>query len=388
MNSPAGSPDIPFPIIDLSVDNPIPDIINAAEFSATAAAVADTAASKRSLISAVSGALIYTLVRNARPQHVVEIGTYNGGTSELICRALHQNGGGTLHTVGPFDRDRVMPIFRSWPRHLRERLRFYPMMSMEFYYELAARGIKPEIAFIDGDHSYEAALYDIQSLARTLVRRGFLIVDNIAQSGPFYASADFSARNSDWIRCDAHDAVRADPTKAFDRERTTIPETDFAILRAPQTYNVTSRPFTFGEFLWGPTVRGLQIQAETCGGILHAQCVLRGFGPKTAQELVISGHAEIRSPGPVTIMFPGQNSITDPVRRCTVETWLTWTGEQPLRLTGAASLLGATLPTAARVRNSIVELIPKYRLKRPFLVRPLRNRSRLRQLASRFFRVK
>jgi predicted O-methyltransferase YrrM len=273
----AGHPTIPFPVIDLSVDNPIPNILNAPEFAAATAAVSNSEAATRSLISAASMALIYALVRNAKPQHVVEIGTYNGGTSELICQALHENGGGVLHTVGAFDNERVLPIFKSWPRDLLRHLQFYSMMSMEFYYELSVRGIRPEIAFIDGDHAYETVLYDMQSLARSLAWRGFLIVDNVSQSGPHYAAADFLERNVDWTRCKAREPQWADPTKAFDRERATIPETDFEVLRAPSTFTVTSRPPTFGEFLSGTEVRGLRICAETAGGTLHAQCVFRGY---------------------------------------------------------------------------------------------------------------
>src|SRR5580704_8340671 len=143
-------PTIPFSIVDLSSDNPIAAILNAPQFSATEMAIYKTAASQRALISAAAGALIYTLIRNARPQHVVEIGTYYGGTSELICQALHENGSGILYTAGPFDAERVFPIFDSWPQYLRRPLEFYPMTSMDFYYRLYARGIRPEIAFVDG----------------------------------------------------------------------------------------------------------------------------------------------------------------------------------------------------------------------------------------------
>ena len=323
-------PTIPFPTVDLSSDNPVAEILNAPKFSETAAAIQKTAAAQRGLISAVSSALIYTLVRNAKPQHVVEIGTYYGGTSEVICQALHENGSGTLHTVAPFEAETVFPIFESWPQELRRHLEFYLMTSMEFYYRLYARGIRPEIAFVDGDHSYEAALFDIQSLAKSLARCGFLLVDNVSQPGPYYAAMDFLQRHPDWTQCRARDPQWADPNKAFDRERTSVPETDFEILRVPRGYSIGSRPVTFGEMPSATEIKGLRINAESGGGTLHAQCVLRGFLPG-AEEVTMAA-LDIAKPGEVNLLFAKPLKIEGSFVRCTAEPWLVWSGQTPLVL--------------------------------------------------------
>src|SRR5580704_17756918 len=280
-------PTIPFPIIDLSPDNPIPEILSAPKFGATETAIYKTPASQRALISAAAAALIYTLVRNAKPRHVVEIGTYYGGTSELICQALYENGSGTLHTVSPFEAERVIPIFDSWPPELRRHLEFYLMTSMDFYYRLNARGIRPEIAFIDGDHSYQAALFDIQSLAKSLARRGFLLVDDVSQPGPYYAAMDFLQRNPDWTQCKARSPRWADPNKA--------------------------------------------IHAESGGGTLHVQCVLRGFGPASAEQVAMAA-LDIATPGVVDLKFPQPLKIEGTFGHCTVEPWLVWSGQTPLLL--------------------------------------------------------
>jgi hypothetical protein len=261
----------------------------------------------------------------------VEIGTYYGGTSELICQALYENGSGTLHTVSPFEAERVVPIFDSWPQELRRHLEFYLMTSMDFYYRLNERGIRPEIAFIDGDHSYQAALFDIQSLATLLARRGFLLVDNVSQPGPYYAVMDFLQRNPDWTQCKARDPKWADPNKALDRERTSVPETDFEILRAPRGYSVGSRPVTFGEMPSKTAVKGLRIHAASAGGTLHAQCVLRGHGASSAEEVTMAALA-IATPGTVDLMFPKPLVIKGPFERCTAEPWLVWSGQTPLIL--------------------------------------------------------
>jgi predicted O-methyltransferase YrrM len=331
-------PTIPFSTIDLSSDNPIVDILNAPKFSDTEAVIYKTAASQRALISAAAAALIYTLVRNAKPQHVVEIGTYHGGTSEVICQALYENGSGMLHTVGPFETERVVPIFDSWPRELRRHLEFYLMTSMDFYYRLKERGIRPEIAFIDGDHSYQAALFDIQSLAKLLARRGFLLVDNTSQPGPYYAATDFLQSNPDWTQCKARDPKWADPNKAFDRERTSVPETDFEILRAPRGYSVGSRPVTFGEMPSATEVKGLRIDAESAGGTLHAQCVLRGFGPAGAEQVAMAA-LDIARPGTVALMFPEPLVIIGSFERCSTEPWLVWSGKTPLILSQIPTII-------------------------------------------------
>ena len=331
-------PTIPFSTIDLSSDNPIVEILNAPKFSETEAVIYKTAASQRALISAAAAALIYTLVRNAKPQHIVEIGTYYGGTSEVICRALHENGSGILHTVAPFEAERAIPIFNSWPQELRPHLEFYLMTSMEFYYRLDARGIRPEIAFIDGDHSYQAALFDIQSLAKSLARRGFLLVDNVSQPGPYYAAMDFLQRNPDWTQCKARNPEWADPNKALDRERTSVPETDFEILRAPHGYSVGSRPVTFGEIPSATEVKGLRIHAETGGGTLHAQCILRGFGSAAAEEVTLAA-LDIAGPGTVDLMFPIPLRLKESFERCSAEPWLVWSGQTPLKLSQVPTII-------------------------------------------------
>jgi predicted O-methyltransferase YrrM len=378
-------PHIPFPAIDLSVDNPIPAIINGPEFSPATATIAGTEASKRSLISAAASALIYALVRNMRPKHVVEIGTFRGGTSEIICRALHENGGGILHTAGPFDAAHVRRIFRKWPRELKRHLQYYDMMSMELYFEFAQRGITPDIAFIDGDHSYEAALFDVQSLARMLARRGFLLVDNVSQTGPHYAAMDFLANNPDWIRCKVRDSESADVAKAFDRERSTIPETDFEILRAPSGFRVTARPITFGDMLSGAEVRGLKVDVGSGQGTLHVQCVLRGFGKDSIEE-VTYGTIDIRSPGPAEVIFPRPLAIKGSFLRCSAEPWLVWNGDAPLQLTAAPVLIGDQPPWAVRMRSRAATISRGPLFRKSHIVLPVRKRGPMRRWASDVFR--
>jgi hypothetical protein len=74
-----------FPDVDLAVADPIADILDAPAFQPCIAFFAANEAIDRALVSPVTQALLFTLVRNLRPEHVIEIGTYKASTTEAIC---------------------------------------------------------------------------------------------------------------------------------------------------------------------------------------------------------------------------------------------------------------------------------------------------------------
>jgi hypothetical protein len=102
-------------------------------------------------------------------------------------------------------------------------------------------------------------------------------------------------------------------------------------LRAPRGYSVGSRPVTFGEMPSATKVKGLRMHAVAAGGTLHAQCVLRGHGASSAEEVTMAALA-IATPGTVELMFPKPLVINGPFERCTVEPWLVWSGQTHLIL--------------------------------------------------------
>jgi len=81
--------------------------------------------------------LIWGLVRALQPDHVIETGTYDGGTSECIGRALEQNGHGMLVTIEKDEAlfmnatNRLRPLTCVLPV-LMPASRYKPMMSVDF----------------------------------------------------------------------------------------------------------------------------------------------------------------------------------------------------------------------------------------------------------------
>ena len=335
---------IAFPEVDLKVANPIPAILDSPEFGIADRFFGSSPAIERSLVSVRSQALIYALIRNLRPKSVFEIGTYRAGTAEAICRALYANGAGRLHTVDPFSSLRIRTILAQWPVELRRHVRFYPLDSMAFFARrLQSADDQPSLVFVDGNHDYEYAAFDIQSAARVLAPSGFIVIDNVAQPGPFFAARDFLEDNLGWTEC-SYASYPYEKAEPFDHDRCGIPGTELMILRAPRGPVVGERPVGFPEaVLRGSTVRGIEIALGPGSGhgTLNAQCIARGFSPdKNPVEVASAGSAAVGAAAggkPIKIALPVD---LDPgaFEHIRAEIWLSWTGERPLTLLGRPTI--------------------------------------------------
>jgi predicted O-methyltransferase YrrM len=328
--------DIPYARVDLrGLSDPIPAILEAREFGGTTTFFAQSPSARRSLLSPLSQALLYTLIRNLHPSHVAEIGTYKGGTAEAMSRAVHANGCGTLHTVSPFDADLFGPTLARWPEQLRQRTRYHAVDSMMFFMQMDQEAIRLDLVLVDGHHDYEFARFDIEAAARRLTRGGFILIDNVAQAGPYRAAVEFLAAHPGWRDCGVRFAA-ADPTKAFDSTRTRIPDSDFYVLRAPFTYLVYRNPQTFGELKWNERpIRGLKLSLgePRSAGVLHIQCILRAFSDTRIDEIAGDASCAIdASVDEIDVAFPAPIVAHGVFARHLVEPWLVWEGDNPLAL--------------------------------------------------------
>jgi predicted O-methyltransferase YrrM len=326
--------EIAWPSIDLAQSrNPIEAVLSSTEFKLATRYFADSPAAQRSLVSPQAQALLYSILRNLRPDHVFEIGSYKAGTTEALCRALLANGYGLLHTVDPFRADYVTATVAHWPTELHRHVKIHPLSSMDFYMEMERQSVRSGLVFVDGNHDYEFALFDIGRAAKFVTPGGYIFVDNIAQPGPFFAARDFLAATPGWHEIggstDGYDASRS-----FDRARSVIPNTDFMVLRAPNSQVVGDRPSTFGRVRWwSPTVNGIELQLDEMPetGALDVQVVLRGFGPQPVEKIADTRIHLSAVSGPVSV--PLEISVQGQFTYFSVETWLIWRGDHPLRVT-------------------------------------------------------
>src|ERR1700687_5478886 len=240
--------DIPWRKVDVTSPEWQKNLVSSAEYTSAVQFFSREASWAQSLVSWEGLALLYSFVRSQRPDTVVEIGTFKGWTAQVIARALHAAGYGTVHTVGPFDSEAFLPLYDHVPEELKTRCKFYPLTSMDFFVHCERERMRFDLVFIDGNHDYEYAMFDIQSAARSINPGGYIIADNISQSGPYYAALDFLAQQPEWDDC----GTRPKPltNRPFDPERSTVYGADWVILRAPERFIVGDRAVTFGELPW------------------------------------------------------------------------------------------------------------------------------------------
>jgi predicted O-methyltransferase YrrM len=293
--------------------NPVREIMNSAQHGQVAEALGTHPFWSDAITSHNGVALLFSLVRALRFEDVAEIGSFRGKTTYMLAKALEMNGVGHVHTVGPYDAHHFLPLFEQWPKPLQNRTTFHTANSAEFF----SSSIKPaqrfDLVFVDGNHDYEYAMFDIQCAAMRTRPGGMIVIDNIEQGGPISAALQFLAENPSWKDLSL-EPMTDFPSVAYDRGRMPIPGTGFVVIQSPVHQTASRRPRTFGAQDWsGTTVRGIETGSDTP---VTVQCVLRSFGPGRLYEEIATGYGA----GTVTFDPPLTVHEND---RYSVEVWIT-----------------------------------------------------------------
>lgn len=100
--------------------------------------------------------ILYWLIRELRPETVLETGTHKGLATLYMAQALYDNNKGIIHTFDPFDWGQL-GNFRKFPK-LEERIRFYKKKGEE------SEVVDIDFAFIDGFHEKDVVVREIQNI--------------------------------------------------------------------------------------------------------------------------------------------------------------------------------------------------------------------------------
>jgi predicted O-methyltransferase YrrM len=109
--------------------------------------------------------LLFSLIFGIKPRRCLEIGTFQGGSAAIICSAMDDNGYGRLICVDPHPRV---------PEQLWEQISHRSTMVQGPSPEVLSEARKAvsydfDFALIDGDHSHEGVIRDIEGTMAVLV---------------------------------------------------------------------------------------------------------------------------------------------------------------------------------------------------------------------------
>jgi predicted O-methyltransferase YrrM len=302
-----------------------------------------------------SRAALYCLIRTLRPQAVAEVGTLFAGTTEVIVRALCENGSGVIYTADPYGADRCPGIIATWPQELRRITHFRPLNSMDFFLELDRQRCALDLVLVDGNHDFEFALFDLHMAARLMRPGGVVVMDNAEQTGPFHAARSFMASRPG-RRERGKSLTDYDPRRPFDRGRTSFWGTSFVVLQAPPYLAIGDGPHSWGQKAAPAPFAGgllLELSPQATAGTLYYQAMLRAFadGNRYVTELQAEGAVRIEHDGPaktVECRFAEPLAVTVPsehgAANFTFEVDLSWrpdAGAPPLALADIPSPLGS-----------------------------------------------
>ena len=151
-----------------------------------------------------NGNKLYSLIREKKPEIVVETGVCNGFSSSLILKALSENGKGKLYSIDlpeyiepeeePDGRTgAVVPStkYSGWVVPDEFRSNWTHILGNSFYEtpRLMERLSEIDLFIHDSDHSYEGMMFEFSMAWKHLKDNGLLMADNIDNSDAF---ADFA----------------------------------------------------------------------------------------------------------------------------------------------------------------------------------------------------
>jgi predicted O-methyltransferase YrrM len=259
------------------------------------------------------------LVRLLAPASVLEIGTFFADTARVVAEAMAKVGAGHLTTIDPFGGHRVPGIIAGWHPNVRDRVTFRSDNSMSFFLYLdnelhvkRGNGAPFNIIYVDGNHTFEYAFFDLMCSSLYLRPGGVFVVDNIDLGGPAGAIKVFLERHTHWKLFKTGGSENDAESLALH------PQTNSAMIVAPDGIEIGSLSYQFDlSNLQSPQVHELEIRARRgAAGLLRASTCLYSrpidyhLTGEGEQARIGLAHHKIDSVAGDTIVIPYEPPIT------------------------------------------------------------------------------
>jgi predicted O-methyltransferase YrrM len=135
-----------------------------------------------------------------KPEKTIEIGMGYGVSTLCICQAHHDNGSGSHTAIDPYEDTsfKSIGLLNLERAGLQQAFRFYQARSDEVLPQLCAQKERFDLAFIDGNHLFDAVLVDFFFTDKLLNVGGYVAFDDLWMPSVRKA-ASFVMRNRTYI---------------------------------------------------------------------------------------------------------------------------------------------------------------------------------------------
>lgn len=157
---------------------------------------------------------LYSLIFGMQPKNCLEIGTFRGGSSAIICGAMDDTGFGQLVCVDPMPK--IEP--ELWSR-MCNRCRLFEGPSPDILSEVSKQVNVPfDFALIDANHTYDAVRRDIVGVLPYLADQAYILFHDANYPDVKRAIDESVAANDQLTDCGL---MSVEPTVLYDNGQST-----------------------------------------------------------------------------------------------------------------------------------------------------------------------
>lgn len=140
--------------------------------------------------------ILFALIRGIRPERVLEIGSFHGGSASIICAAMEDNGKGKLIGIDP-EPAISTPQQRFFGRF--ELIEGISPTAITIAREHAGGSF--DLAHLDGINMYDQAIKDLEGTLPHLKDEAYILVNNPFHYGVNRAISEFVEKHNDIMDC-------------------------------------------------------------------------------------------------------------------------------------------------------------------------------------------
>jgi len=223
-------------------------------------------------VTAERGAFIAGVCREYRPSATLEIGMAWGMSTLFMLEAMADTGAAAPHCHAVIDPYQASYFHNAALKAVRdagafELIEFFAEPSQIVLPRMVSAGRRFELAFIDGDHRFEAAFLDFYFIDRLLKPGGIVIFDDLGMDGVFLTCA-FAEKNHNYIPRQEY----ISPELARRWKRRKDPRTGRYVRPALRVYQKPTHPSVRDEFFVAPFFRDL-VPFEGIPGVVSRRLV-------------------------------------------------------------------------------------------------------------------